>query len=114
MRHDLLGYLLGALDADERVAIEQQLKIDPRLREQLREYQARLGLLGMSDQDLDPPGGLAERTVHAVAPDDGDSPVTPAFRPDLGEGGVTPCGRCELEFDRFHPRLLPTNPYRLN
>ena len=94
MRHDLLGYLLGALDADERVAIEQQLKIDPQLREQLREYQARLGLLGMSDQDRDPPGGLAERTVHAVAPDDGDSPATPAFRPDLGmeRGGEASSG----------------------
>ncbi|MCH2398031.1 MAG: hypothetical protein MK364_02895, partial [Pirellulales bacterium] len=94
MRHDLLGYLLGALDADERVAIEQQLKIDPQLREQLREYQARLCLLGMSDQDRDPPGGLAERTVHAMAPGDGDSHATPAFRPDLGmeRGGEASSG----------------------
>ena len=83
MRHDLLGYLLGALDADERVAIEQQLKIDPQLREQLRVYQARLGLLGMSDQERDPPGGLAERTVNAVNPDDRAAPAAPVFRPDL-------------------------------
>ena len=80
MRHDLLGYLLGALDADERVAIENQLLVDPELREQLRVFQARLELLELSDQTLDPPQGLAERTVAAVNAGGRDAPPTPVFR----------------------------------
>jgi len=98
-RHDLLGYLAGALDADERLEIEQALRHDLVLREKLRHARRQFDLVRNADfasgdigsgdvtgtdADLSPPPGLADRTLQFIAeqreslpdavPVSGDSP----------------------------------------
>ncbi|MCA9163069.1 MAG: hypothetical protein KDA62_08820, partial [Planctomycetales bacterium] len=72
MREDLLGFLLGALDATERQRIERKLEADPQLREQLEEIRRKLDPLESIRDDEDawenePPFGLADRTCDFVS-----------------------------------------------
>jgi hypothetical protein len=66
-QHDLLGYLADALEPDERLAIEESLRQDPSLREELRKVRRRLDVLNDSDLDCQPPPGLADRTLRYIA-----------------------------------------------
>jgi len=66
MRQQLLGYLLGALDAPEQERVEEQLQRDPRLREQLEELDASLKPLREQPPFPEPPEGLAQRTCQFV------------------------------------------------
>jgi hypothetical protein len=63
----LLGYLLGALEDDERAALEEQLRSSAKLRQRLENLRQRIGLLQGATGDFPPPPGLARRTCHFIA-----------------------------------------------
>jgi hypothetical protein len=66
MRDDLVGYLLDALEPDEKVAIEAQLSRDPGLRQDLEALRGKLQLFEVDQAHYIPPPGLAERTCEFV------------------------------------------------
>jgi hypothetical protein len=66
MREQLVGYLLGALEPEEREAIEAQLLEDPELREELQLLRERLPPLEDADP-IEPPCGLANRACRYVS-----------------------------------------------
>lgn len=63
---DLIGYLLGALEPSEINQVENALAGDIALRERLAELEEKLG--GMPDRfvEIDPPPGLAEKTLNTI------------------------------------------------
>jgi hypothetical protein len=65
MREQLVGYLLGALDALEQAELEAKLAEDPALRRELEEVRASLAPLD-DDEDPVPPPDLAARTCRHV------------------------------------------------
>lgn len=65
MRDDLVGYFLGALDRDAEEQIEKDLAEQPALRRELDRIGSCLKPLA-ADPDIDPPVGLADRTVRRV------------------------------------------------
>lgn len=67
MREQLLGYLLGALDAHEHAEVERQLKGDPRLCDELESLAASLEPLESCRQEFEPGSGLAERTCDLIS-----------------------------------------------
>ncbi|MCE9526958.1 MAG: hypothetical protein K8R36_12980 [Planctomycetales bacterium] len=68
-REQLLGYLLGALDAAESRQVEGELDRDPALRVEMARFQELLSRLGMDEEpkEFEPPKGLADRTCDFVA-----------------------------------------------
>jgi len=62
----LLGYLLGALEEEERREIDVQLHRDPALREELASLRRCLAPLEDSWQPVCPPAGLSQRTCRFV------------------------------------------------
>lgn len=66
MAEDLLGYLLGALDAAEHRRIEKALDSDPELRQQLEGLRRELKRLGQEADRFEPPTDLVERTCERV------------------------------------------------
>ncbi len=66
-RGELLGYLLGALDADDERALAEQLAGDARLRRKLVRVRASLQRLAPARKRFRPPKGLAARTCQLVA-----------------------------------------------
>ncbi|MEX0939410.1 MAG: DUF1559 domain-containing protein [Pirellulales bacterium] len=82
MREQLLGYLLEALDPDERRQVEQALRRDPQLQQDLALLQNSLQPLAGVSLDYDPPAGLADRTCQYVslqaATRAAAAPVTPS------------------------------------
>ncbi len=73
MREQLIGYLLGALEADEQAAVEQQLRSDQQLRDELEVVRKLLEPLqldpGHSTSDLtenEPPIDLVSKTLNYV------------------------------------------------
>ncbi len=66
-QHDLLGYLVDALEPREHEQIERQLRDDPALREELRRLRAGLELLRDDDLNCEPLPGLARRACAFVA-----------------------------------------------
>jgi hypothetical protein len=74
MREQLIRYLLGELDADERRDLQSRLKSNPELRAELE--QLRSCFASSQDEDLfapDAPRGLAARTAGRVAGGEGPS-----------------------------------------
>lgn len=67
MRHDLLGYLLGALDGCEHDTIRQQLTVDAELRRELAELQQRLAVLEQRRVSYEPPAHLSDSTCRLIA-----------------------------------------------
>ena len=63
----LIGYLLEALEDSERESLEVQLKHDPRLREELAQWDRAIQPLEADRDNLPSPSGLAERTCCWVA-----------------------------------------------
>jgi len=68
---DLLGYLAGALEPDERRAVEESLQQDPSLQHELRRVRRHLEFLKDADAegvdtDFQPPPGLADRTLAFI------------------------------------------------
>ena len=66
MREDLLGYLLNALDDDERQRVFETLQKDPQLRQELEALRRQLRPLDASNEDFEPPPALAELTCDLV------------------------------------------------
>lgn len=64
---DLLGYMLGALDARDARRVEESLERDPGLEQDLCEMKATLAPLEMLDERGGPPPALARRTCQVVA-----------------------------------------------
>lgn len=67
MRDLLLGYLLNALEPDEKRELERRLSIDPELRRDLELLRRSLEPLNGSTSAFDPPAGLAKRTCDFIA-----------------------------------------------
>jgi hypothetical protein len=66
MKPDLIGYALNALEADERLFVEQYLAGSLAAREELAAIQATLQPLG-HDQDIDSPPYLVADTLKRIA-----------------------------------------------
>ncbi len=66
MRADLLGYLLNALDEDERQRVREALQQDSRLRQELETLRSELRPLDATNRDYEPPAGLADLTCDLV------------------------------------------------
>lgn len=66
-QEDLLGYLLGALDAREQEQVQQLIDQQPRLEEKLLAIKATLAPLEQLDEPQGPPPGLARRCCQFVA-----------------------------------------------
>jgi hypothetical protein len=67
MHEDLLGYLLGALDADEQHRIEAELAKSPQLRQELQKLRRCLEPLESAWEDQAPPPGLVDRVCESIA-----------------------------------------------
>ena len=65
--YDLLGYVLGALDDDERLAIEKAVEQYPELQDALDSVYASLPKSEETWKSHRPPSGLARRTCERVA-----------------------------------------------
>ena len=67
-REHLLGYLLGALEPDERAEVERELSRDALLRDELRRLEDCVGRIGLADEPehYSPPARLAARTCEYV------------------------------------------------
>jgi hypothetical protein len=80
MREELVGYLLDALDADERATLEQRLRQDTKLQHELELLHESLEPLRADEGSFDPPQGLAARTCAFVVRQTVDR-ATPHQRP---------------------------------
>ncbi|PHQ32019.1 hypothetical protein [Rhodopirellula bahusiensis] len=85
MQEDLLGYLLGALEADEMQRVEKLLRESPEAREMLADLERKLGPLHDDCEIVEPPPtDLVARTLDALPPlppmpgAEPDQPTTPA------------------------------------
>lgn len=67
MREELVGYLLDALSADERAAVERRLRQDPRLQYELELLHDSLEPLRNDEEVFAPPPGLALRACAHVS-----------------------------------------------
>lgn len=78
-QEDLLGYVLGALDATEQKQLQEMIDNDPSLEETLVEIKNSLLPLEAIDNPAGPPVGLARRTCETVAiAAKQPAPLTPA------------------------------------
>ncbi|WDQ16728.1 hypothetical protein [Rhodopirellula sp. P2] len=69
MQEDLLGYLLGALEADEMQRVEKLLRESPEAREMLADLERKLGPLHDDCEIVEPPStDLVARTLDALPP----------------------------------------------
>lgn len=66
IQENLLGYLLDALEDDERRMIDQRLAEDAALRQELENVRAMLEPLHSTPREYAPPAGLASRTLQFV------------------------------------------------
>lgn len=103
MREELLGYLLSALDPHEMRLIDQRLREDPQLREELAEVERTLRAVdaSMADNALaDIPADLVSRTMSFIAQaDTGD-----------WEGGGKKA--CAEDSQRFPVAMRPESDFR--
>lgn len=67
IHQQLLGHLLGALDDEEQVWVDQRLEHDESYQRELILWRRRLSPLEAIRPDFDPPPGLAGRTCRMVA-----------------------------------------------
>lgn len=67
MQDQLIGYLLGALEPAEQLAVERQLRDDATLRSELHLLQRMLAGFDVDRGSYDPPEGLTEQTLELVA-----------------------------------------------
>lgn len=66
VRENLLGLLLGALEDDERRALEEQLEVDAELRAEFAELRELVRPLDEQTVNYEPASGLADRTFAFV------------------------------------------------
>lgn len=87
-REQLLGFLLGALERAEQEQVEQELAVNPRLRDELAEIKATLDKVGLNEppEPIEPPAGLVERTCQFVAAQADDATVALPAERDAAAG----------------------------
>jgi hypothetical protein len=93
MREQLIRYLLGELDADERRDLQSRLKTSPELRAELE--QLRSCFAASQDEDLfapDAPSGLAARTAGRVTGEDASNLLSTRSAGQLSHVGDPPAG----------------------
>jgi hypothetical protein len=106
MREQLLGYLMGALDASQQSEVEQALQTDPRLRQELELLHQALEPLRADRGLYEPPCGLADRTLDAVGavagwPDESELAQDQAC--EVFEKAIQPAaGRAQAAFSSSH------------
>lgn len=83
MRELLLGYLLGALEADEQRRVEERLQRDVELQRELEALSECLAPLAEDCDAYEPPAGLAEKTCELVS----CYPAPAAMRRAVRSGG---------------------------
>ena len=66
MREELLGYLLEALEPDERASVEERLRHDAKLQQELELLHESLEPLRADTKVFEPPVGLALRTCTLI------------------------------------------------
>ncbi len=91
MRENLLGYVLGVLDASEQAEIERALARQPGLRLELENLRRKLRPLEAMREEYEPPHGLAERTCCRVDDEIIDELLEAA--PPAGERDLPRAGR---------------------
>ena len=67
MRHDLVGFVVGALEANEHEEVQQKLEKDPQLKQHLSLVERGLEPLAWDRDKVVPPAGLASRTCEYIA-----------------------------------------------
>ena len=77
-REDLLGYMLGALDATESQEIENLIQQDTELQKELEELESMVAPLEHLETPPAPSVGLARRTIEYVAGKSRSASLTPA------------------------------------
>ncbi len=81
-QENLVGYLLGALEADEHDSVGHQIKKTPKLQQELDALEARLAPLESERwRDYEPPPRLAASTCAMIAEIAADSAAIEAHRP---------------------------------
>jgi len=80
LREQLLGYLLDALEDNERRQVERQLEDDPSLLDELQRLRLSLEPLAETFEDFEPPRDLAKRSCERVADRRDREPVELARR----------------------------------
>jgi prepilin-type processing-associated H-X9-DG protein len=66
MRDDLIGFVLGALDADEQASIQRRVEQDQELQRQVQWVERSLRPLAPLRTEVPPPVGLAARTCECL------------------------------------------------
>ena len=66
-QEDLLGYVLGALDAEQQSQVQQLIESNPQLEEQLGEIKSSISPLEHLGSPVSKRAGLARRTIEAMA-----------------------------------------------
>ena len=91
LRQNLLGYLLGAVEHDERTQVEQQIQNDAALRRELETLRSALHPLAADANHAAPPPGLAQRCCEYVY---SRTEIVPAaLSPVSGSAASAPTGR---------------------
>jgi anti-sigma-K factor RskA len=67
MDENLLGYALGALDDDERLRVDAELRQSPELERELEQARQWLEPLALDDEPIEPPADLCKRTLARIA-----------------------------------------------
>jgi len=80
---DLLGYMLGALDATETQQIENAIKENPDLEKELANVESMVAPLEHLDYTSNVPPGVARRTVEYVAGQHRDVDMDSMAEPDI-------------------------------
>lgn len=79
MRDQLIGYLLDALEPDERSQVEEQLSRDPELRQDLHVLSRAFEPLAVDRNHYEAPPGLVDRTFQYIAAQTETRVAAPAF-----------------------------------
>jgi len=67
MDENVLGYALGALDEDERLKVDAELRQSPELERELEQARQWLEPLALDDEPIEPPADLCQRTLARLA-----------------------------------------------
>ena len=92
-QEQLLGFLLDALEEDERRQIQEDLSRDPQLRQQLETLRAMLGSMEPTREPYEPPPGLARRTCRFIAAQTPESEHPHNLRPPINNNPGTKFSR---------------------
>ncbi|MEE2641192.1 MAG: hypothetical protein VX768_11245, partial [Planctomycetota bacterium] len=65
--HDLTGYLLGALEPAEELAVKTALDESPELRARVAVLEEKLAQMPDRFVEIDPPADLAEKTMNTLS-----------------------------------------------